>query len=58
MADDREPPPLFDSVSLDKKNEDTDDLFASALEVIIKIIISALHTHIFNVFTLTKDKIM
>jgi hypothetical protein len=34
MADFREPPPLFDSVSLDKKIDDNDDLFASALEVI------------------------
>nr|CAD7259782.1 unnamed protein product [Timema shepardi] len=31
MADDRDPPPLFNNVNLEKR-EDDDDLFSSAME--------------------------
>ncbi|XP_049831679.1 sorting nexin-2 [Schistocerca gregaria] len=32
MAEEREPPPLFDTVDITKKEEDNDDLFTSAIE--------------------------
>jgi hypothetical protein len=33
MSSEKEPPPLFDNVDIFDKEEDNDDLFASAMDV-------------------------
>lgn len=34
MADDREPPPLFNNVEIDQRDDDNEDLFSSAIDVV------------------------
>jgi hypothetical protein len=34
MADDREPPPLFNNVDIDQRDDDNEDLFSSAVDVV------------------------
>jgi hypothetical protein len=35
MADNRDPPPLFSNVDFDQHDYDNEDLFSSAVEVVI-----------------------
>jgi hypothetical protein len=35
MADNRDPPPLFNNVDIDQRDFDNEDLFSSAVEVVI-----------------------
>jgi hypothetical protein len=34
MADDREPPPLFNNVDIEQRDDDNEDLFSSAIDVV------------------------
>jgi hypothetical protein len=34
MADDRDPPPLFNNVDIEQRDDDNEDLFSSAVDVV------------------------
>jgi hypothetical protein len=34
MADDRDPPPLFNNVDIEQRDDDNEDLFSSAIDVV------------------------
>ncbi|PNF28821.1 Sorting nexin-2 [Cryptotermes secundus] len=38
MADDREPPPLFNNVEIDQRDDDNEDLFSSAIDVDVGVL--------------------
>jgi hypothetical protein len=37
MADERDPPPLFSNVDIEQRDDDNEDLFSSAVDVVISI---------------------
>lgn len=50
MADDWEPPPLFNNLEIDQRDDDNEDLFSSAIDV-VNCLFNFSHLHDFVSFS-------